>query len=178
MTTLMLIGDSITAGFDTAGSFPEDRVINKGVDGDSTVECLARIGEEWFLTPVDAVCICIGTNDIAQGRTDDAILATIERIVGTVRLHAGPAALYCTSIFPTRENAVRPNDRIAQLNARLRQRAEAIGCSFLDLHPRFTDDTGRLKQEFTEDGLHLTARAYDVWSALLAAQFHIGARTA
>ncbi len=82
MTTLMLIGDSITAGFDTAGSFPEDRVINKGVDGDSTVECLARIGEEWFLTPVDAVCICIGTNDIAQGRTDDAILATIERIVG------------------------------------------------------------------------------------------------
>jgi len=73
---------------------------------------------------------------------------------------------------------VRPNDRIAQLNARLRQRAEAIGCSFLDLHPRFTDDTGRLKQEFTEDGLHLTARAYDVWSALLAAQFHIGARTA
>lgn len=169
MTAVMLIGDSITAGFDTQAHFPDGRVINKGVSGDSTNECLERVCAEWFRTPPEAVFVCIGTNDFARDRSDEYILGNIRRIVEKIRGFAGGQEIFCTSIFPTRRNDVRPNGRITRFNAQLKQLSEDLGCHFFDLHPHFTDEEGMLRQEFTEDGLHLTAAAYDLWSRLLSA---------
>jgi lysophospholipase L1-like esterase len=165
--SVVMIGDSITAGFDTKRYFLEDIIINYGVSGDSTVECLERINKEWFNTQPEAIFLCIGTNDLARERTDDFILANIQNIVGSIRHFAGGSTIYITSIFPTRENEPRPNERINKLNNKIEQQSVELGCTFFNLHEHFTDALGMLRKEFTDDGLHLTDEGYSQWSNVL-----------
>ncbi len=166
--SVVMIGDSITAGFDTKRYFPEDTIINYGVSGDSTVECLERIKKEWFHTQPDVIFLCIGTNDLARERTDEFILVNIQNIVGAIRLFAKGSTIYLTSIFPTRKNEPRPNERINELNNKIEQQSVELGCTFFDLHEHFTDALGMLRNEFTDDGLHLTDEGYTQWSNVLS----------
>ncbi|NUN70345.1 MAG: hypothetical protein HUU02_11595 [Bacteroidetes bacterium] len=164
---VLMLGDSITAGFDTARLLPSYSIVNRGVSGDSTEECRERIVPEWFTVPPELLFLCIGTNDLARDRNDAFILEGIRSIVQTIRRYAQPA-IVLTSIFPTRDNAPRPNERIRGLNNGIAALASGSGCRYFDLHPHFADGTGSLKQEFTDDGLHLTDAAYHSWSGLLS----------
>jgi lysophospholipase L1-like esterase len=162
-----MIGDSITEGFDTRQYIPDVNISNRGVSGDSTVECLHRITEEWFRRQPAAVFLCIGTNDLARDRSDQFILDNIRSIVEQIRNYS-QASIYLTTLFPTRENPPRPNDRIRGFNTELEKLSAELGCRFYDLYRHFTDGEGNLKGEFTDDGLHLTAAAYRRWSELLS----------
>jgi lysophospholipase L1-like esterase len=166
--SILMIGDSITEGFDTAHFLPGIRITNHGVSGDSTEECLGRISPTWFTQQPDVVLLCIGTNDMARDRSDEVILNGIRSIVEKVREFSGPV-IYLTTVFPTRNNPPRPNERIRTFNAQLELLSAELRCRFFALHGHFTDDAGELKAEYTEDGLHLTTRAYQRWSEVLSA---------
>ncbi len=167
---ILLLGDSITAGFEVGRLLPELAIRNEGVSGDSTVELLARLRPEWLQTPgLRAVFVCIGTNDLARGRSDDYILGQITRIVAELRGAGGAFRMVLTSLFPTRDNVPRPNARIVGFNARLAALATDLGVEFWALHPHFLDVEGQLRAGFTDDGLHLTAAAYVEWARRLRA---------
>lgn len=166
----LLLGDSITAGFDTARLVPELAIRNEGVSGDSTAELLSRLRPEWLQTPgLRAVFVCIGTNDLARARTDDYILGQITRIVDELRRADGAFRVVLTSLFPTRDNEPRPNARIVGFNARLAALVVELGVKFWPLHQHFLDEDGQLQAGFTDDGLHLTVAAYEEWAARLRA---------
>ncbi|MBI9071548.1 MAG: hypothetical protein JEY94_08105 [Melioribacteraceae bacterium] len=167
MKKLLMIGDSITDWFDTDNLLPNFFVKNVGVAGDSTVETLGRIDKSWFDFQPDYIFICIGTNDFARFRKDAVILENIEKIVIKVKTHLSKAKIYITTIFPTRDNKPRPNDRISNFNAQLNKKANSLNAEFFDLHYHFTDEDGKLKSEYTEDGLHLTPKAYVKWAEIL-----------
>lgn len=164
--SILMMGDSITEGFDTQRLLHRWNITNRGVSGDSTEECIGRIRPEWFTPAPSRVYLCIGTNDIVRDRDDATIVTGIERIVECIRLFAQPE-IHLTSIFPTRGNEPRPNERIRALNKAIEALAERKGCRYFDIHARFTDGAGDLQQAFTDDGLHLTEVAYRLWSALL-----------
>ena len=167
-TTLFLLGDSITAGFPSKKHLPNINILNYAVSGDSTVECLDRISAEWFSIQPDAVFLCIGTNDFARERTDENILENIQAIVTKIGRYVEIQKIHITSIFPTRENILRPNERIQHFNVQLEQLSKKIGCCYFHLHKYFIDSNGMLKKEFTDDGLHLTESAYILWSNVLS----------
>jgi lysophospholipase L1-like esterase len=167
--TVVMIGDSITEGFNTKKYFPNDIVVNKGVSGDSTVECLDRISSAWFTPVPNLVFICIGTNDFARDRTDQFVLTNTKTIIEKVRQFAPESKIFLTSIFPTRENAPRPNERITDYNRQLKKLSDNLGILYFDIHSHFVDEEGMLKKEFTEDGLHLTEEGYKNWSNVLSA---------
>lgn len=167
--TVLMMGDSITEGFATDRLLKGRTIINRGVSGDSTEECRARIVPEWFTKAPELLFLCIGTNDLVRDRTDEFIVDGIRSIIRKVREHAQPV-VYLTSLFPTRGNAPRPNERIRGLNTRIAAVAEELGCRYYDLHGYFADAAGDLKPEFTEDGLHLTEPAYQLWSTLLSGE--------
>jgi lysophospholipase L1-like esterase len=165
--SVLMMGDSITEGFDTARLMGGWNIANRGVSGDSTEECLARIRPEWFMPAPALLFLCIGTNDLARSRSDQFILDGIRNIVRTVRNHSNPK-IVLTSLFPTRGNEPRPNERIRTLNSGIAVLATELGCICYDLHRIFTDGTGALKEEYTEDGLHLTEAAYRTWTRVLS----------
>ncbi|MDY7021970.1 MAG: GDSL-type esterase/lipase family protein, partial [Cyanobacteriota bacterium] len=58
-----------------------------------------------------------------------------------------------------------PNSRIRLLNRKLEALATAEGALYLNLHPLFTDEDGKLRPELSTDGLHLNNNGYLVWKS-------------
>ncbi|MGE5621306.1 MAG: GDSL-type esterase/lipase family protein [archaeon] len=166
--TVLLIGDSITAGFDEKKLLPELNAVNYGISGDSTVEVLARINDEWFSTKPMAAFLCIGTNDFARNRTDEYILNNIQQIINKLLALCPGLNVIPVSIFPTRDNPLRPNERINEFNGKLALLTKNNSLNYFDINYHFTDEQGKLKSEFTEDGLHLTHEAYLLWAELIS----------
>lgn len=161
-TKILFIGDSITASFGS-NHFDENFIIdNRGVSGDSTVETLSRISKEWFEFKPDFISLCIGTNDFARFRSNDFIIAQIEEIISEIRKYSD-SKIILTTIFPSRENKPRPNSRIDKFNELLKITAEKRNALFFDLNKLMKDESNQLKKEFTDDGLHLTESAYNLW---------------
>jgi lysophospholipase L1-like esterase len=162
VTKILFIGDSITASFGSK-HFDEHFIIeNKAVSGDSTVETLSRIRKEWFEFKPDFISLCIGTNDFARFRSNDFIIAQIEKIISEIKKFSD-SKIILTTIFPTRENKPRPNSRIDKFNALLKINSVKWNTLFFDLNKLMKDETNQLKEEFTDDGLHLTESAYNLW---------------
>ncbi len=164
---MLFIGDSLTDWFNTNKYLNKFEVKNVGVAGDSTIETISRMSDLWFDPIPDFTFICIGTNDMARDRNNSYILDNITKIVKKIPTKLSLHSIYLTSIFPTRDNEPRPNNRIEKFNLELQELAVKLDTKFLNLHPYFIDSEGKLKTEFTEDGLHLTEPAYEKWAELL-----------
>lgn len=162
--TALFLGDSITASFNLLKYFPSYSFINKAVSGDSTTECLARIDKSFFNVKFDFVFLCIGTNDLARDRENNEIVRNIENIISKLSEYTQRTTIVLTTIFPTRDNVPRPNSRIIQINDLLKEKVEILEIVFLNLYYHFIDLEEKLKEEFTEDGLHLTEIAYTKWA--------------
>lgn len=161
---ILLIGDSITEGFDTRKLLSEFNIVNKGISGNNSSDLLARLRPDVINHNPDFVFILIGTNDLAQGFTDEEILKNIALILKTITNQLKVCKVFLTSILPTRNNEPRPNRRINILNTHLKLLAEKLEGDYLDLNKMFCDEDGQLKSDFTEDGLHLNDKAYELWA--------------
>ena len=54
-------------------------------------------------------------------------------------------------------------EEIKKVNTHLKDSARNHRYSFIDLHPAFCDEYGKLKKEYSNDGLHLTGSGYLLW---------------
>lgn len=165
--SIIFIGDSITEAFNVNRYFRDGMIINNGVSGDGTADCLSRIEPAWFKTEPKFVFICIGTNDIARNKPDEEIIDGIKNIIIKIRKIYTKNTIVLNSIFPTRHNPPRPNHRIDALNKRIEKFSKKNNFLFLNISHEFKENTNQLKREFTTDGLHLTERAYLCWSELI-----------
>lgn len=84
--------------------------------------------------------------------------------------------LYVQSVMPVNndfrryKNLVGREGVIPHLNRRLEDIATRHGAVYVDLWPALADaGTGKLRREFTNDGLHLTGKGYAAWVGLLKA---------
>jgi lysophospholipase L1-like esterase len=60
------------------------------------------------------------------------------------------------------------NQDIKTINKWLKIQTKEYGFEYTNLYPEFLDTNKKgLKEEFTNDGIHLAPKAYRLWSALL-----------
>jgi lysophospholipase L1-like esterase len=111
-----------------------------------------------------------GTNNLAdfpsaEGRVE-AIAAGIETIVERCRRSGPESLIVLTGVFPRRD---RPefNASIAAINAKLAAFADEHRIRYIDIGDRLVDARGLLSEEMSEDGLHLSLAAYQVWADAL-----------
>ena len=45
---------------------------------------------------------------------------------------------------------------------------DALGDEMVSIHGDFTDDEGQMRQELTDDGVHLSPAGYRLWESLIA----------
>jgi lysophospholipase L1-like esterase len=175
------IGDSITRRWG-ALDYPELlahfrqaffgwNAANFGWGGDRTQNILWRLdnGELAGMRP-KVFLVQAGTNNLGDFESPDeraaAVAAGIEGIVERCRQHAPDALVVVTGVFPRRD---RPelNASIAAINARLAAYADGRSVRFVDIGDRLVDSAGLLREDMSEDGLHLSLAAYRVWAAAL-----------
>ena len=109
---ILLLGDSITESFNTQKLLLEFKIINKGISGNNSTHLLKRLDRDLLASNPDIVFILIGTNDIANGFSDEKILSNISSIIEITMTKLNGSKIFITSILPTRDNQPRPYERI------------------------------------------------------------------
>lgn len=169
---VVLLGDSITEGFETAKYFRGRRVLNRGIGADvignelpadDNRGVLRRMNESVFDCAPTDVFLLIGINDLGSGRTPEVMEAGYRDILQQIKTKAPAVRVHVQSVLPTRGNYAKHNANVDDFNKRLQKLAKEFDYSYIDLHALMADEKGELKSEFTRDGLHLTPDAYEIW---------------
>jgi lysophospholipase L1-like esterase len=183
LQNVVLLGDSITEGFDVAKYFPGRRILNRGIGADVIGNALPeedprgvlqRLDESVFNCAATDVFILIGINDLNSGRTIDAMEAGYRQLLDRLRQRQPALRIHVQSLLPTRGPHAQRNAPVISFNHRLQKLAGEFQCGWIDLHSLMRDPQGQLKEEFTQDGLHLTDPAYRLWreEVLKVLQWH------
>lgn len=158
---IVFVGDSITDGANWHELFPGLPVKGRGINNDNSMGVLNRIDATLVGHP-KAVFLLIGTNDLPffEYRSDPKILATYANIFNKCQVDSPETKVFVQSILPRKKGFA---NRIRGLNTALKALTESYGYTFVDLFDHFATPQGQLRDEFTNDHLHLMSAGYDVW---------------
>jgi len=148
---------------------PDKHIANRGISGTTSGEILGYLSPTWLEDKPDQVFVCLGTNDLVRDTDDETIIRNLSGIIEKIKAlsHKGVPRFYLISLFPTRENSPRPNERINRLNTQIHLLAEKQQHAYLHLNVFFRDEKNRLEKSFTHDGLHLNQKGYALWAKLI-----------
>lgn len=163
--TTVFLGDSLTEQGNWAQRFPELDVVNLGVSGDTTEQVLDRLEDVIGKKPTTVV-VMVGTNDLAWRRSVEQIVRNMESVLWRLRHELPGARLLVQSVLPRdRELA----DRVREINIHVRQFAPTVKAEWVDLWPRFAQEDGEIRAEYSPDRLHLNEAGYEAWAEALRA---------
>jgi lysophospholipase L1-like esterase len=162
---IVFVGDSLTDGARWDELFPGLPVKNRGINADTTSGVLNRVGDILSGNPA-AVFLLIGTNDLVWYgyRTDPGILKTYETILKRFKLEAPGTQVFVQSLLPRRRSYAK---RIQGINASFEKLAAQYGYAYINLFTPFARKDGELRDELTNDKLHLLAAGYAIWVEIL-----------
>jgi len=169
---IIFLGNSITDGCNWTELFSDLRVKNRGISGDVTEGIINRLDEVAESNP-SKIFIMIGINDLARGKSKKEILDNYKIIVDRIIEASPKTQIYIESILPVNDSYSRfkkhysKADSVVSLNNDLENLAKEKGQTYIDLFSSFINSEGKLKDEFTEDGLHLNGKAYQLWKSLI-----------
>jgi lysophospholipase L1-like esterase len=138
-------------------------VIGNNMPPDDPRGVLQRLDNSVFDCGATDVFILIGINDLNSGKTVDSMEAGYRTLLQHLREHSPELRVHVQSVLPTRDAHDKQNAPVREFNTRLKRLAAEYKCTYIDLHTLMVDGEGRLKKEFTKDGLHLTEGAYALW---------------
>nr|MBR4281569.1 lysophospholipase [Clostridia bacterium] len=155
-------------------------VHNRGLGGFTTHDMLACLDEMVIGLQPRRVFINIGTNDLSDASVTIAALMNryediLTRIISAVpRTEIVMMAYYPVNCDAADEGMkanlrIRTNERIREANAAVAALARRLGHRFIDVNAPLTDDQGRLKEEYTIEGMHIYEEGYRaIWPAVRA----------
>lgn len=170
---LLMIGDSITHGWENAGRQVWDKyyakrgAINLGFSADRTGHVLWRLqhGEVAGTHPKLAV-VMIGTNNTGHRMDPPAEIADgVKAIIDELRTRLPEMKILLLAIFPrsaSADNAKRVNNE--KTNAILKTFADNEHVYWLNVNNVFLTDDGTLTREIMPDLLHPKQKGYGMWA--------------
>ncbi len=121
------------------------------------------------------IFINIGTNDIASpDYCLDKLMERYEKIIAEIQSELPKVIIYMMAYYPGNETdkltgkkeepmfVTRTNKNIDIANAAVERLAEKMGCCFIDVNEGLKDESGKLRKEFTVEGIHMYANGYQV----------------
>lgn len=151
-------------------------VYNRGIGGFTTEDMLRNMEEMVFALKPRKIFINIGTNDIgSQGYRLEKLMENYGKIITQIRERLPEAEIYMMAYYPVNETdklpegewaktmfLTRTNENISIANKAVEEMAGRMGCHFINVNQGLTDEAGKLKKEFTVEGIHMYANGYQV----------------
>lgn len=161
-------GDSITNGFQIQEFFPGCSFMNRGISGDNLAGLYFRLDEDLFPFEPEQVVLMAGINGIQED--NDRMMAKYETIGDAIA--ARGIKVYFCSILPLRHgdtwDRFQYQEKIMQLNARIKELAERKYAGYIDYHTSMLDSAGELAEAYARpDGTHITFAGYCVMAEIL-----------
>jgi len=171
--SIIMLGNSIVHYGDWTELLHRNDVINRGIKGD-ILPCMCE--RLVYLKNKKAKILFIegGINDLAftKNKTDSLLhyyktivaFAKSENMIPVIQL------VFYTSrnrMWPDVEDYTRLNETVTELNTKIVAYAEMNEIDYIDLNKVIADEHHVLKEQYTQDGLHLTQEGYDEWAKLI-----------
>lgn len=166
---IVFLGNSITDGGNFEELFKREDVKNRGIRSDIIPGVMKRLDQVVKGHP-RKIFLLIGINDVSHGHSIDKLAQRYENLVKEIMRRSPQTKLYLQSIMPidnrfgVYRNLRGKEQTVMDFNKRIQAIAEENGLAYIDLWPVLSDKEGRMRSDFTNDGLHLTGPGYRAWT--------------
>ena len=156
-------------------------VYNRGIGGWRTEDMLATLDAQVTGLMPRRVFLNIGTNDLSDPAvTIDALMERYGDILNRIKAAVPGVEPVLMAYYPINYDAadegmkaclrIRTNERIRQANQAVEALAARHGARYMDFNAPLTDEQGRLKAEYTIEGMHIKEAGYRaIWPAVKTA---------
>ena len=174
-------GQVVFAGSSLMEMFPINKLLEE--HGDDTIIYNRGIGGYVTneLLQVTDVCITdlkpkkvflnIGTNDLSNPQIPiSQMIENYDRILCKIEEALPQAVIYLMAYYPVNYEAVaeemkeclkiRTNEKIERANEEVKKLAQKHGQHYIDVNKNLKDEQGRLKAEYTIEGMHIKEEGY------------------
>lgn len=174
-------GEVVFAGSSLMEMFPINKLL--GEKGDDTIIYNRGIGGFVSEELLDALDVCvldlkphrifinIGTNDLSDPQIQIAeLMQRYDRILSVIEEDLPEAEIYLMAYYPVNYEAaaeemkeclrIRTNEKINRANAEVEKLARQHGQRYIDINHKLKDEQGRLKAEYTIEGMHINEEGY------------------
>ena len=172
---VVFYGDSITDAWGrrpgTGDFFLGKPYVNRGISGQTTAQMVVRFEQDVVHLKPAVVLILAGTNDVAGNTgpmTADMTLdnfAAMAAIAKSNGIKVVIASITPASAYPWKPG-VHPADAIRAINVRLKEMCAREGLVYVDYYTPMTNAAGGLDAELAKDGVHPTAKGYEIMGPL------------
>lgn len=150
----------------------DDTVIyNRGVGGFLSHELLEVIDVCAIDLLPRKVFINIGTNDLSWSSIPISdLMSNYDKIISAIEEKVPDVRIYLMAYYPVNYEAaceemkeclkIRTNEKITAANAQVKKLAEKHGQRYIDINRNLMDEQGRLKAEYTIEGMHINEDGY------------------
>ena len=170
---IVFLGDSITESWQRRGKavweehYAKHNAANFGVSGEHTEHTLGHIAGGILngLHP-KVVVLLIGTENIGHIPDERPWWTAdgVKKIVKTVHERLPETKVLLLGVFPREKKDSRHRKQITEINTVISKLDDGSKTRFLDLTPKFTDANGGIPKDIMPDGLHPSAKGYQIWA--------------
>lgn len=171
---IVFLGNSITDFGEWQELLGMDNVKNRGIRSDTMRGVEKRLGQVLRGHPKQ-IFLLIGINDVASGLSAEELGRRYASLVEKIMAGSPGTQLILQSVMPVNNDFRRykgligKQGMIPEFNKKISALAEKYGLIYVDLWDALADETtGKLKKEFTTDGLHLNGPGYKAWVDMIA----------
>ena len=173
---ILFIGDSIVEYYPLQELFGTSKtIVNRGIRGYQTGLLLENLDAHLYGGAVDKIVLLIGTNDIGKDVPVNEALNNLEAIIQSIARDYPLTEMKLLSILPVNEGEeykqtvyIRTNEKIQKWNQAYKELSSAyMQVEFVPVFDSLIDQAGKLKKDYTTDGLHLSVTGYQVLTKAL-----------
>lgn len=146
-------------------------VYNRGVGGYKMSDLLPILDACVFELEPRKVFINIGTNDLSDDSIPlEKVMSNYDRIITQIEKRLPGVIIYMMAYYPVNYDAaaeemkpcllIRTNEKINRANELVEQLATRHGQRFINVNTPLMDEQGRLKAEYTIEGMHIKPEGY------------------
>ncbi len=165
---IVFVGSSTIRRWDTASYFPDLKIINRGFGGSDMVDAVRYVDRIVIPYEPRLVVVYSGDNDISAGWTSEDVAIQFERFTRAVHAKLPQTRILLIAVKPSLLRWTQI-DRMRMSNTIMRAYCERDDrLAFIDFDTLMLGWDEKPRRElFVEDGLHLTAQGYQLWSTVL-----------
>ena len=169
---IVFVGSSSIRFWDVAASFPDLKVINRGVwasgQGFELGDVVRFLDRLVVPHQPRIVVVYAGDNDISGGKTSEQVVVDAERLILRLRSKLPDVRIVFIGVKPSISRWLQV-DRMRLTNTLLRQLCERDDrVAYVDVDgPMMGWDERPRRELFVDDGLHLSAEGYRLWTTLV-----------
>ena len=146
-------------------------VYNRGIVGFVSLELLEVINVCAIDLKPSKIFINIGTNDLSDSRIPiSELMENYDKIISEIEARLPETIIYLMAYYPVNYEAadenmkeclkIRNNEKIRIANVEVKKLAEKHSQRYININKNLMDEQGRLKAEYTIEGLHINEDGY------------------